>query len=127
MLTELSMGRGGGHWMRVIVDELGDQPRWSAIIWCPECDRPFNLVNHSIAGDGAVTPLIGHPIEYPICHCRPKTVRLLNWPSTLPEISPRPKHECGRCHAQSREIGCWGIGWGYDLICSKCILEISIE
>lgn len=106
--------------MRVIVDELGDHPRWSALVWCPTCGQVMSLMNHTIGADGSVTPSIGHPSGAPACAWHPNA-RLLGWDRHPPEISPLPKHRCEKCGKESRAIGGWGVGWGYSLICKECI------
>lgn len=123
-MIEVPEGKGRGHWQRVLLDEYGDSPAWSAIIWCPSCARPLALQRgHTIADNGQISPSVGHPDSYPACdwHCHP---RLLGW-QTLPVPERRVLSTCARCGAQGRQLGGWGTHGQYDgLICNKCVGEL---
>lgn len=121
MQIEIPHGRGKGHWNRVIVDELGDNPRWGAIVWCPECGRGLFARDHKIDGNGQISPSLGHPTEYPPCgwHTHP---RLLDWAPVPPSPQPRAMNTCARCKCQSRSIGGWGTHGAFvGIICQACI------
>jgi hypothetical protein len=125
-LTQIPKGkRTPGTWQLILVDELGDTPHWSAIVWCPECAKPLNCSNHTIASDGQISPSLGHPSGYPPCswHEYPK---LLEWPD-LPAPAPRPFHQCERCGRKSRELGGWAVGWGFPLVCDACMKVLKSE
>ncbi len=121
MLIEVPEGKGRGHWQRVIIDEFGDSPCWSAIIWCPDCGKVLALQRgHAIAANGQITPSVGHPDSYPPCpwHTNP---RLVGW-KELP-VPVRPVLEtCEKCGARGRQLAGWGT-WcnGRGLICPACI------
>lgn len=120
-MIDVPRGKGRGTWARILIDTLGDSPRWSAMIRCPSCAKPLSLVNHTIAPDGQVSPSVGHPDIYPPCdwHVTPK---LVGWvdepaPAPLPFFTP-----CERCGAKARQLSGWGT-WsgGAGLICPDCI------
>ncbi len=112
-----------GCWQRITIDEAGDDPIYSAIIWCPGCGKPLALQRgHHIADDGQISPSVGHPTTYPPCgwHTNPK---LLGWvpgkPATIPYTT------CERCTRRSRLVSGWGT-WaqGAGLICAECFAEV---
>jgi hypothetical protein len=116
---ELPNGKGRGQWQRVLMDEFGDRPYWSAIIQCPDCGIHLPIPNHTIAADGQVTPSVGHPVTSCTWHVAPK---LLGW-APCPEVpEPRPTEECSRCGARTRQLGGWSIAGG--LTCPTCVLRI---
>jgi hypothetical protein len=121
MQIEIPHGRGPGHWQRILVDELGDHPKWAAIVWCPECGRGLFARNHTIDGNGQITPSLGHPTEYPPCgwHTSPK---LLDWAPVPPTPGPREFNTCAGCGFKDRSLGGWGT-WGdvVGLICPQCV------
>ena len=78
MSVELPNGKGPGKWQRIIIDEFGDHPRWSAIIRCPECKVFLPIPNHTISADGQVTPSVGHDPKWPACSWHP-TPKLIGW------------------------------------------------
>jgi hypothetical protein len=123
--TDVPSGRGPGRWMRILHDEFGDHPRWSAIVWCPSCRKPLALINHEIGVDGTVTEPVGHPETYEPCSWHPAQLRLVGWEHNPPAPEPLPYHECEKCQAKGRQYGGWGT-WsgGPGLICPKCIAEI---
>ena len=115
-----------GHWTLCVIDQLGDHPRYSALIFCLLCGRALSLINHTIAVDGHVTPSVGHPDAYrradgSMCPWHP-TPRLLDWPTDLPSISPIAKSRCEKCGRESRSIGGWGLIVG-QLQCDQCFNE----
>jgi len=119
MMTELTEGKGAGKWQRVCHDEFGERPRWSAIVWCPVCSRPLSISNHSIAEDGQVAPVVGHPDSYEPCTWK-VAPRLVGWVS-MPDPEPKPiLATCALCGAKARQLGCWGT-WPGGLVCPKCI------
>lgn len=124
MLIELPNGKGKGKWSRLLIDEFGDHPRWSAMIRCPLCEERLSLVNHTISDDGQVSPSVGHPINTSCSwHVNPK---LVGWAPCPPAPEPKPLLEpCGRCGTRGRQLGGWGIGWGFPLVCPKCIKELG--
>jgi hypothetical protein len=125
MTTELPNGKGAGKWQRVIVDEFGDRPRWSAIIRCPQCGVFLPITNHTIAPDGTVTPSVAHDPRLPPCSWHPN-VKLVGWSPCPPDPEPRPFHDpCGRCGATGRQLGGWGIGWGFALVCPACVKQLG--
>jgi hypothetical protein len=120
MQIEIPEGKGRGHWQRVIIDEFGDSPCWSAIIWCPDCSRILALQRgHAIAADGQITPSVGHPDSYAPCgwHVNPK---LVGW-QVLPAPLVRPLNTCVACGFQARHLGGWGTWSGSGLICPDCV------
>jgi hypothetical protein len=125
MSIELPNGKGPGKWQRVIVDEFGDTPRWTALIRCPECKVFLPLTDHTIASDGQVTPSVAHDPRLPPCSWHP-TPKLLGWSPCPPAPEPKPFHEpCGRCGAKGRQLGGWGVGWGFLLVCPDCVKQLS--
>lgn len=125
MMINIPRGKGPGHWMPVIVDEWEDSPRWSAVVWCPDCGKPLSCIRHNIAANGQINPSLGHPVEYPPCpwHVSP---RLIGWEVLAPlHVRTESKNECERCHRLSRLLGGWGVGWGYKLVCNNCIGELD--
>jgi hypothetical protein len=125
MQTEIPRGIGKGHWEPVLFEEYGDKPHWSAIVWCPECGKPLNCVNHTIAPNGQISPSLGHPAEYPPCawHTHP---RLVGWE---PKTDPPPHPYCGectRCGTKARSLSGWGRGWGFTGdVCPKCVADLQ--
>ena len=125
VLVDIPKGHGRGHWQRVLADEYGDNPRWSAVVWCPDCGLGMSAINHTINANGQISPSLGHPTEYPSCgwHTHP---RLIGWANDFPPTPiVRMASECECCHSKSRSISNWGMGWGYKLVCDKCIAIIS--
>ena len=125
MLTDIPNGRGVGQWMRVLVDEFGDHPRWGAMVWCPTCAKPLAVVQHAIDANGCVSPSVGHPLTYPPCPWHPPGVKLLGWDKNPPLPEPLPFHECARCHAKDRQLGGWGTWSGGGIICPECFKEVN--
>jgi hypothetical protein len=124
MIIELLNGKGKGKWSRLLLDEFGDRPRWSAMIRCPECDQRLPIINHTISADGQVTPSVGHPIGMSCTwHVSPKLIGWAPCPPA-PEIKPYIA-ECERCHKSTRQLGGWGVGLGFGTVCPKCIAELS--
>ena len=124
MQIEIPQGKGKGHWQRVLVDELGDNPRWGAIVWCPECGRVLYAANHKIDENGQISPSLGHPTEYPPCgwHTNPK---LLNWAPVPAAPGPRPFETCTRCSKRSRDVGGWGYhGAHVGIVCDVCFADL---
>jgi hypothetical protein len=119
-LIDLPPGKGRGKWQRVLVDEFGDKPRWSAIIRCPECDMILPIINHAIGNDGRVSPSVGHPKNPCSWHVTPK---LIGWAPCPPAPAPYPFHSCENCDFKARQLAGWGT-WsgGVGVICPKCIL-----
>lgn len=129
---DITRGKGRGHWMRVPANEFGDNPFWTAIVWCPECGKPLNAIQHQIGADGQITPSLGHPVEYPPCswHVSP---RLIGWdghqssPNRVPPPMPRQIETCAKCGKQSRDIGGWGTHGSYTgIICFDCRKELGM-
>lgn len=124
MQIDIPRGKGKGHWELILCDEFGDNPHWSAIVWCPECGRPLSCVNHTIAADGTISPSLGHPTEYPACawHTNP---RLIGWENR--QAPPKqPSVTCARCGAQSRQLSGWGSGYGFaGDICPNCVAVLA--
>jgi hypothetical protein len=120
MQTEIPHGKGKGHWQRTLVDELGDNPHWGALVWCPECGRVLFAKDHAISAGGQITPSLGHPDDYPACpwHTHP---RLVGWSPVPPTPAPREFSTCESCGVKSRSIGGWGT-WsgGRGIICPTC-------
>ena len=118
MLIELPEGKGPGTWTRVLFDGYTDHPRYSAMICCPSCKRYLNLVNHTIAPDGQVSPSVGHPKEYPPCpyHTYP---RLIGWSVIQPPVTPI--YLCALCHTSTRDLSGWSTWQGKDVICPACL------
>lgn len=113
-----------GTWQRVLfyTPEPECKPFWTAMVWCKECGHPLNLVNHTIAADGQVTPSVGHP-DIPLrCSWHP-TMKLVGW-IELPTPPPPSFSICERCGKKSRWIGGWGT-WskGTGIICGECFKE----
>lgn len=121
MLIDIPMGKGPGTWRRLLCDEYGDHPKWSAIITCPDCQTKLPIVNHNIDKNGQVTPSVGHP-QNPSCPWHPPSPRLLGW-SPLPLMpTPLPYHFCTQCDKKSRQLGGWGVAGG--LLCSDCMAKL---
>lgn len=128
MITISPIGADGvrkGCYKRVLADEFSDAPRWSAVVFCPECGRGLSLVNHAIAADGTVTPSIGHPDSYrkadgSLCEWHPHA-RLADW-NNAPPPKPHPSSTCARCGVVSRNLSGWGTDGRYlGIICPACI------
>ena len=113
-----------GTWQRVLfhTSEPEYRPFYSAMICCPECGEYLNLVNHTIASDGQVSPSVGHP-KNTGCpwHTNPRLIGWEQWP--LPEIPPI--FTCERCGTTAHGLGGWGT-WngGNGDICNKCVKEV---
>lgn len=120
MIVELPPGKGRGKWQRILVDEYGDSPRWSALIRCPECDTFLPIINHQISPDGQVSPSVGHP-QKTSCgwHTSP---RLIGWGPCPPAPSPKPTYSCEACGFKARQLAGWGT-WsgGHGEICPGCV------
>src|SRR5574337_1862856 len=108
MWTDLPKGKGPGHWEPQLVDEFGDHPRWSALVWCPVCKRAMTAFNHTISETGEVYPSFGHPSEYMPCPWHP-TLRLLEWATLPPPPLPRAIETCFNCGARTRNLGGWSL------------------
>ena len=125
MQHDIPQGHGKGHWQRVILGEMSDEPVWSAVLWCPECGKGMSLQRgHTIAADGQVSPSVGHPNGYPPCgwHTLP---RLVGW-EVRPNPPPREWNTCARCQRKSRSIGGWGTdGRVAGIICDTCRAELN--
>ena len=121
MLTELPNGKGRGKWQRLLVDEFGDHPRWSAMIRCPDCEERLSLVDHVIADDGQVNPSVGH-WKNVLCgwHVAP---RLGGWSPCPPTPAVQPYlGECDQCHTKVRQLGGCGVNaGGYRFLCQTCM------
>lgn len=127
MLIEIQKATGAlvrgtwKHWQYLAPN--ADAYRWTATICCPDCGKFLNLVNHTIAADGQVSPSVGHPDGYPACnwHTHP---RLIGWEQLAAQpLPPAPPPEtCQNCGTVSRVLGGWGT-WsgGAGLICADCI------
>lgn len=113
-------GKGPGTWQRTIEGEFTEAPRWSVLIWCPECRLPLLLTHHKIDASGQVSPSVGHPdVErYRGCTWH-ETPRLLGW-VVLPPPEPRPVSACVLCGTTTRALGGWGIT-GDGLTCPACM------
>ena len=124
MQFEIQRGKGRGKWQPILLHTPEPEYRafWSAIVWCPDCGRPLNAVNHSIAPDGQIHPSLGHPTQYPPCgwHVHPK---LIGW-EQLPVPETVPVFVCGRCGVQAHALGGWGTWSGPGDACAKCIAEL---
>lgn len=46
-------GRGPGQWWPALNDK-----GWTATLYCPECQMPFDLRDHTIDRTGVVTPSV---------------------------------------------------------------------
>ncbi len=121
--VSLAEGKGAGTWQRVVLDELGDHPRWSAVAWCPQCARPLVLSLHTIAADGSVSPSVVHPPTQPGCDWHP-TLTLTGW-AALPAPPPRTPETCAQCGKRSRAIGGWGTWAGSGLACAECLAGVK--
>jgi hypothetical protein len=121
MLIELPHGKSRGQWQRMLVDEYGDAPRWSAMIRCPDCEERLSLLDHKIADDGQVTPSVGHWNNAGCAwHTSPKLVGWSPCPPT-PEVKPYIA-ECEKCHKKLRQLGGCGVNaGGYRLLCQPCM------
>ena len=121
MLVDIPHGHGKGHWVRCLVDEYGDNPRWSAMVRCPDCGKVLFARDHKIDDNGQITPSLGHPVEYPPCGWY-TSPRLVGWAPVPPTPGPLPTHDCARCGAKGRQLGGWGT-WpdGSRLVCPTCI------
>lgn len=126
MSVELPNGKGPGKWQRIIIDEFGDHPRWSAIIRCPECKVFLPIPNHTISADGQVTPSVGHDPKWPACSWHP-TPKLIGWAPCPPDPEPRPTFDCGRCGSKGRQLSGWGIAGGFPLVCPECMKRLLSE
>ena len=118
MITELFNGKKQGQWNRVLVDEFGDRPRWSALLRCPECNERLSLINHTIDDQGRVFPSVGHPLNK-TCpwHTSPK---LVGWAPCPAAPEPRPLEDpCATCGKRARQLGGWAVGPG-GLMCPDC-------
>jgi hypothetical protein len=124
MLIELPHGKGPGKWQRIIVDEFGDKPRWSAIIRCPACGMYLPIPNHTIAPDGQVTPSVGHPVG--ACGWHPPSPKLLGWAPCPPVPEPRPVHECATCGIKTRQLCGWSVT-GLGLLCPACMKVLLVK
>jgi DNA-directed RNA polymerase subunit RPC12/RpoP len=128
VLSDLPQGKERGEWQRILLDEFGDHPRWSAIIRCPECGTRLPIPNHTIAADGHVRPSVGHPKGS--CPWHPPSVMLLGWAPCPPNPSPRPFCDpCIRCGARARQLAGWGMASGglHCPICMKIICGIEVK
>jgi DNA-directed RNA polymerase subunit RPC12/RpoP len=119
MLIDLTEGRGRGQWRRVLLDEFTVQPRWSAIICCPDCGVLLPIPNHTIAADGQVSPSVGHPVTQCSWHVHPK---LIGWNLAPPLPSAYPDHECSRCGAKTKQLSGWSVSNG--LVCPACFSKL---
>lgn len=118
-LLELTNGKAPGQWRRVLVDEFGDVPRWSAIVRCPDCSLRLSIEAHAISEAGQVSPSIGHPVGVSCSwHVTP---RLLGWSPCPPAPEPKPFQDpCAACGKRARQLGNWGI-LGGGLVCPDCL------
>jgi hypothetical protein len=116
MTERLTQGKGPGQWQRVLMEEYGDNPHWSAILRCPTCDVRVPITNHNISAEGQVTPSVSHS-----CSWHP-TPMLVGWAPCPPTPQPKPYvGECAKCGKNGRQLGGWGIAGGYPLLCAECI------
>lgn len=123
-LADIPRGKGRGTWQPILFHTPEPEYRgfWSAIVFCPECNKPLSAVNHNITSDGQVTPSLGHPNSYPPCDWHPPSVKLIGW-----EQWPVPEtqiYTCARCSVTSHNLGGWGTWSGDGDICSKCSKEL---
>jgi len=117
---ELPRGKKRGQWQRVLIDEFGDQPRWSALIQCPDCGTHLPIPNHTISAEGQVTPSVAHPAS--ACAWHPPGLKLLDWAPCPEAPGPLPTHECFRCGAKGRQLSGWALAGG--LTCPACFQKL---
>jgi len=73
--TDLRWDGPPGHWFPV---HRSIPDKWTAIIICPTCERPFEIPQHTIADDGTVAPSVVCGYQREGCSFH-EYVRLIDW------------------------------------------------